>query len=310
MASSIPFERGLINRLANKVIQRISGILPDGCSGVTTVLTGGMGNQMFQYAAGLALAKRLNVGLKLEISSFDTDHMRRYSLGLWSGVTQPLVTTTSGSLIREKAKPYDPDIFPMAPRHCTLYGYWQTEKYFSHLRSALTYIFTPKQPLTSRGQESLWKIIAEGPRSVFLTIRRTDYTRSDRHWVLPHDYYLKASAIIAARVGDPHFFIFSDEPEWATRHFRLPYRTTVVGNFNMTTRDHLGREDEELWLMRHCKHAVMANSTYSWWGAWLNSDTDRVVIAPAKWYQTARKDVRDDVRDVVPETWLRVKSFS
>ena len=138
---------------------------------------------------------------------------------------------------------------------------------------------------------------------MFLTIRRTDYLNNDYHGVLPMAYYLKAAEIIAGRVPDPCFFVFSDDPDWVTEHFRLPYRTVVAGNFDRTVKGHLGREDSELWLMRQCRHAIMANSSYSWWGAWLNPEQDRTVIAPKQWFLDAPGM---DTRDLIPDRWIRI----
>ena len=270
---------------------------------VTTHLMGGMGNQMFQYATGLALARRLGTDLRLDVSSFSNDGMRRYSLGLWHGVTAPKVTSMNGTVVREQGMPYNPGLFEHVPRECSLYGYWQCERYFVELEAELQERFTPGTPLPTFHQEMLRQIKDAGSRSAFLTIRRTDYVGNSFHGELPHDYYLKAAELVAARVSDPIFFVFSDDPGWVLENFRLPYRTVVAGNYDRTVRDHLGREDAELYLMSQCQHAVMANSSYSWWGAWLNPDRDRVVVAPKAWFGPTGTE---DPRDIVPNRWLRI----
>jgi hypothetical protein len=118
------------------------------------------------------------------------------------------------------------------------------------------------------------------------------------------EYYREAAALIAARVPDPVFFIFSDDPEWCEANFKLPYHTTIAGNFDRTVEHHLGREDADLCLMRLCGHAIMANSSYSWWGAWLGADIKGgIVIAPKSWVGPASKD---DPRDIVPGRWVRL----
>jgi len=272
---------------------------------VTTYLMGGVGNQAVQMAAGISLARQLGVDLNLDISRFDNpNEFRMYSLGLFKGVTQTTVHGLSGKVIREQGMPYNPGLFIDAPRECSIFGYWQTERYFAHLKNELRKIFQPKQPLPPFHAEMERRIAAEGRRSAFLTVRRTDYVGNDFHGLLPMEYYRKAAELVASQVDDPCFFIFSDEPEWCRANFRLPYRMVVAGNFDRTTNAHLGREDAELWLMQRCRHAVCANSSYSWWGAWLgDSDAGGIVVAPERWFGPASGE---DPRDIVPERWVKI----
>jgi len=271
---------------------------------ITAYLNGGMGNQMFQYAAALAACVRLGgSGLELNASSFANDPMRQYSLGLWAGVNEPIrLVPPTGDVVRERELPYDAALARTISRSCTLWGYFQSEKWFSGAEEKVVERFVP-HPLTVRGLAMERKIRAAGGKSVFLTVRRTDYVTSDFHGVMPMDYYLRALELVAAKVGKPEVFVFSDEPEWCEANFRLPCRMTVAGNFDRTTKSHLGREDEELWLMSRCAHAIMANSTYSWWGAWMGSDrTGGTVVAPKQWFINADADSRD----IVPERWVRL----
>jgi hypothetical protein len=270
---------------------------------ITTYLMGGMGNQMFQYAIARAASLRLDTDVQLNVFSFESDPIRVYSLGLWKGVRSPVCVHNTGKVIREEGLSYNPALYAQITRHCSLYGYWQTEKYFSEISDLLREEFKPKEPLTPLAQGIEQRIKAEGNQSVFLTVRRTDYTNSAFHGLLPLSYYLQAAEVIANHgVTDPCFFVFSDEPEWVTQNFKFPYRTVVAGNYDRTIKGHLGREDSELWLMRQCKHAILANSSYSWWGAWLNPDRDRVVVAPKQWvFNTS-----DKPRDIVPERWITI----
>ncbi len=275
--------------------------------GVTSYLKGGCGNQIFQYATGLALARRLGVDLKLDVSWFETttpNEPRMYSLGLFKGVNARVVHSLWGHIIREAEVPYKPTLFENAPRKCSLVGFWQCEKYFFGLRDELREHLLPCEPLPARSIATERAILDAGERSVFVTVRRTDYVGDPNHGVLPMDYYRKAAALIAAQVPDPIFFIFSDEPEWCEANFKLPYHTTIAGNFDRTVEPHLGREDAELYLMRLCSHAIMANSSYSWWGAWLGADIKGgIVIAPKSWFGPAAKY---DPRDIVPGRWIRL----
>ena len=275
--------------------------------GVTSHLTGGCANQIFQYATGLALARRLGVELKLDVSWYETatpDQPRMYSLGLFKGLDARVVHSLGGQIIREEEFSYQPALFENAARKCSLVGYWQCEKYFFGLRDELRERLLPREPLPAQSIATERAILDAGERSVFVTVRRTDYVGNPYHVVLPMDYYRGAAALIAAKVPDPVFFVFSDDPEWCEANFKLPYHTTIAGNFDRTVEHHLGREDAELYLMRLCGHAIMANSSYSWWGAWLGADIKGgIVIAPNSWVGPASKA---DTRDIVPGRWMRL----
>lgn len=274
---------------------------------VTSYLMGGCGNQIFQYATGLALARRLGVDLKLDISWFETatpKTPRMYSLGLFKGVEARLVHRLLGQIIREEEFPYNPALFENARRKCSLVGYWQCEKYFFGLRDELQERLLPREPLPARSMATEQAILDAGERSVLVHVRRTDSVGNPYHVLLPMEYYREAAALIAAKVPDPVFFIFSDDPEWCEASFKLPYPTTIVEDFNRTVENHLGREDADLYLMRLCGHAIMANSSYSWWGAWLGADIkDGIVIAPKSWFGPA---ATYDPRDIVPGRWIRL----
>jgi hypothetical protein len=302
------FER--IRRMMNKkdseqkIIQAINDDpqkdLPLLYRGLTCCLQGGMGNQMFQYAMARSFAKKFDCQLYLNINRFNECNMRQYSLGLWRGVNETFTINEPNRII-ERGLPYNPQLANLIKRGSSLIGYWQTEKYFKDIKDDLQEIFMPKQPMTERGLETLRKIQQAGSRSVFLTIRRTDYVSSDFHNVLSREYYENALRVIADEVGDPVVFVFSDEPEWCQENMDWGYEMNVAGNYDMTIKTHLGREDEELFLMMNCKHAILANSSYSWWGAWLGRDPG-MRIAPKKWFMADNADPRD----IVPENWIRL----
>jgi hypothetical protein len=268
---------------------------------------GGCANQIFQYATALALARRLDVELKLDVSWYETatpNQPRTYSLGLFKGVDARVVHNLLGQTIREEGFPYDPAVFENASRKCSLVGYWQCEKYFFGLREELLERLLPREPLPERSIATERAILEAGERSVFVHVRRTDYVGNPHLVVLPMEYYREAAALVVAKVRDPVFFIFSDDPEWCETNFKLPYPTTIIGNVDRTVEHHGGREDADLYLMRLCGHAITANSSYSWWGAWLGADIRRgIVIAPKRWFGPASKY---DPRDIVPSRWIRL----
>jgi len=268
---------------------------------ITAYLQGGMANQMFQYGCGLAAAKKLGTTLKLNTSSFTGDPMREYSLHLWAGVTEEVDTVfPTGNVVREEGLPYNAAVAAKFVDGATLWGYWQHCKYLEGVETELQRRFVCKQPMTDRGQATLRLILAAGGNSVFLTIRRTDYKNSDYHGVLGPEYYERAMNVLTAKVPNPVIFVFSDEPEWCQENIRFPYKTVVAGNFDRTVKGHIGREDEELTLMKYCRHAIMANSSYSFFGAWLGADTTGGIICrPKQWFQKAN----EDSSQICPSHW-------
>jgi hypothetical protein len=115
------------------------------------------------------------------------------------------------------------------------------------------------------------------------------------HGACDVDYYDRCVKRLTERVKDPHFFVFSDDPQWSRDNLKLEYPAVYVDHNDM---EH-GHED--LRLMSQCKHNIIANSTFSWWGAWLNNNRDKVVFAPKKWFVRANKNSDD----IVPLNWLR-----
>jgi hypothetical protein len=256
---------------------------------------------MFQLAAGLSLANRLDTDLQLNVSSFNGDRMRQYSLGLWLGINLSLVQDLPEPIICESGLPYEPNLFAGAPKDCSIRGYFQTEKYFSDIKEEVRDIFSHPGPLTERGRRTLLRIDHAGNESVFLTIRRTDYVGNSFHGLLGMDYYLAALDILSEKMN-PRVFVFTDDIDWVAESFSIPYEWHLAGNFDRTTADHLGREDEELYLMSRCRHGIMANSSYSWWGSFLGGDApDRITVAPKNWFGPRSTE---NPKDIYREVWL------
>lgn len=275
---------------------------------ITTHLMGGMGNQMFQYAFGLAQATRYNTSLQLDVSSFVKDPLRQYSLNLWEGVTEPICTNSRPTVYEGHQLLYNSRLEETIKDGDALCGYWQTEKYFLRVREELLRRFHTKNQMSDHGFEVLKDILRVGERSSFLTIRRSDYLLPERvvyHGVLPQEYYQAACQEIASHVENPVFFVFSDEPEWCKKNLNLAgHDWRVVGSHNQTSNKYLGREDEDLWLMSRCRHAIMANSSFSWWGAWMSpyEFSDRIVIGPKNWFNKASISSQD----IMPDRWIKI----
>ena len=269
---------------------------------IITRLQGGTGNQLFQYAFGLAQARRLNTDLQIDISSFKNDPMREYTLGLFPRIAEPVV---EGSIttVGESGMPYNQALVDSIKNGDVLNGYWQTEKYFTDVEWELREKFQPK-PLTNAQRVFQAKIFrAKNP--TFLTVRRTDYIGNAFHGEMSESYYWEALQLISIQIGAvPEIFVFSDEPDWCQEHLNLPWPFFVAGTYDRTVKGHIGREDADLYLMSLCKNAVMANSSFSFWGAWLGPDkTGGTIVAPKQWFGPRSNE---DSRDIVPERWIKI----
>lgn len=284
-------------------------------------IMGGLGNQLFQYAAGRTLAERHKTELKLDIGWFSETKQRRcYALDdfhinasiakeeeidaltrrgktLAGKAIRRLMTKTGiweDRWIRERYYHFDPSILDL-PDNVYLHGYWQSYKYFADIDAILRKELIPKRPLGAAAATAAEK--ADYLNSVSLHVRRGDYCSdqkvSERFVVCGPDYFMQACDTVVRRVSDPVFFIFSDDPGWVKKNLKLPYPTIFVeGNTAL----------EDLVLISRCKHNIMANSSFSFWGAWLNVNPDKNVIAPEKWF----KDTSRNTGDQMPDTWIRI----
>ena len=291
---------------------------------VVVQLLGGLGNQMFQYAAGRALADRWGCSLKLDLTHFDQDPQRTYNLdGLniraeiattdelrsvnrlsYNSVISKLLSLYPRKgrnvkryrLFKERKFVFDETLIDQRPP-VYLAGYWQSERYFSDFAAAIRRDFSINFNLDSEARRHLESI--KNTSSISLHVRRGDYVTNPiaarYHGVCSLDYYLTAANYIAAQVSEPHFFVFSDDIKWVTDNLRLPYVTTFV---NFDNKKHCPIVDMQ--LMKVCKHHVIANSSFSWWGAWLNPSQHKVVVAPKKWFNHASADTKD----LLPYSWV------
>ena len=275
-------------------------------------LMGGLGNQLFQYAFGRRTALVNNTELKLDISLYGQNipgtTPRHYSLADFATIqniasSQETATFTESFLdkiktiskkkyIRQEDFEFKPDFLTIGPS-AYLEGYWQSEKYFKDIETTVRQEIRLRSPLSDRARDLAEKI--KNTRSVSIHFRRGDYA-SDRktnvlHGICSPDYYQKAIKYIAQRVQEPEFFVFSDDIPWVKENFNCNYPVTFV--------EGTAREQEDLMLMSACQHNIVANSSFSWWGAWLNTHTDKTVIAPEQWF----KDPNIKVDDLIPKSW-------
>lgn len=286
-------------------------------------LIGGLGNQMFQYAVGRYLAMKNKNTLKLDISGFRDYKLRNYDLGHFnireniatskdlSGVIFPSdrfihkigkylkIKTANVQQIRyikEQKSDFHPEILTLRD-NIYLDGYWQSEKYFSDIQDVIRKEFTVKNKPDPINESYLGEIV--DCESVSVHIRRGDYvsnpTTNQVHGFLGLEYYQRAMNAMLEKIGNPHFFVFSDDPEWAERNIKANAPITYV--------KHNGTKSyEDLRLMSTCKHHIIANSSFSWWGAWLSPDKEKFVIAPKRWFKSDRLNARD----LIPDSWHKI----
>lgn len=283
-------------------------------------LIGGLGNQMFQYAAGKALALHLGTELKLDINHLEAETRNEYTkrhfelncFKLNSSIANkedlavyfPIKTTflkrmsqrffaslSKGKIFYEPEKKYTSEFFQLSD-NTYLTGFWQSEKYFRKYAAQIRSDFRPLNTLPS-DLELLKEKISES-ESVSLHVRRGDYvilkSASDFHGSCGLDYYSKAVEALSSN-KKIELFVFSDDIYWCKQNLNFDVPVTYVEQNNGACWD--------LYLMSLCKHNIIANSSFSWWGAWLNENSEKVVVAPEYWF----KSVKSKELDIIPDAW-------
>jgi len=289
-------------------------------------LKGGLGNQLFQYALGRRLTYFNNVQLKLDVSYYRTSKSRSYSLHHFNivenmatdddldafGIVEERGLRKVLSKVLEKRKPvhnphrmderlwaFDPEILNVSD-NAYLEGYWASEKYFSKIAEVLRAELTPRHKLDKVNEEMASEMARAS--SVSVHIRRGDYVTNPEinkvFGTCSMKYYNKCISEIALKIRDPHFYVFSDDVQWTKKNLIIEHPVTYVDQNNKEN------DFKDLHLMSKCKHHIIANSSFSWWGAWLGTNKDQIVFATSRWLTPGRTDVQD----IIPERWLRVDS--
>jgi hypothetical protein len=259
-------------------------------------LQGGLGNQLFQYAFGRAVSIGRQEELFFHKVNLSPTSHRDYILDRFNTKVQ-LVNQASGPYYRETVFRYDPGVFE-APTGSYFQGFWQTAKYFNNIDSVIREELQFKlNPNLKVNVCQIAKRIKDNENSTFIHVRRGDYLREPHlsyHGLPTIDYYRQAVNLLEKTYADIHqqFFVFSDDPAWCREIF--PYNYLVIEGTN---------QFEDLYLMSQCRHAILANSSFGWWGAYLGDcQPDRTVIAPRQWFQ----DANTSYEDIVPEGWLKI----
>ncbi|MES2363878.1 MAG: alpha-1,2-fucosyltransferase [Pseudomonadota bacterium] len=287
---------------------------------VITKLLGGLGNQMFQYAAGRSLALANGCELKFDTSAFERYLIHSgYALETFNvaaGIASSAeVRKLTGSIhkiprmilhklgmqgeryFREKGFDFDPSLLE---RRAPVYieGYWQSYKYFEKFADQIRSELTPGQPPQGRNLQLAQNIAREN--SVSVHVRRGDYVSnpvaSSVHGFVGLAYYELALDRISREIDSPHFFVFSDDLPWARENLKFPGGVTFVDhNTGLAAY-------EDMRLMSLCKHHVMANSSFSWWAAWLGWAPGKKVFYPANWFSSKLHNVSS----LNPPAWIRI----
>jgi len=285
-------------------------------------LQGGLGNQMFQYALGRRLAQKNQTELKLDLSFYGDQAgvtPRQYELDIFKikaasaekkevakiiGPRPPRliqkilnrlgISYNNKNYAREDSFDFAP-AFLSLPDNTYLEGYFQSEKYFLDIRDEILADFSLLSGEEDKITDLSQKIASLN--SISLHIRRGDYVSrpeaSAFHGVCSLDYYRAAIKIIKDRVSKPHFFIFSDDPDWCRANFSNLEKVEFISGLNPA---------QDLILMSRCRHNIIANSSFSWWGAWLNQNAAPIIIAPQRWFNNQAINLEDRL----PAAWLKI----
>lgn len=281
---------------------------------IVIFMQGGIGNQLFQYALYTKLQMQ-GRRVCLDYSSIENEMNRisrqtifnvfqldrKYHLSAGRGlvgklqrrVLVPLFKRLMGCYFEKEDGLFDPKVLQLQKGY--LHGYWQSPKYFEDCDELLRHRLTFQHQLNAGSQEMLEKIrSAKTPVSVH--IRLGDYTTGVNSEIFGNictkEYYTKAISFITERYPDATFFVFSNEPKKATEVIYIPNAVIVDVNDESTA-------SADMYLMSQCQHSILANSSFSWWAAWLNRNPEKQIIAPKKWLNGK------PTPDICPDSWIR-----
>jgi hypothetical protein len=257
---------------------------------VVVKLQGGLGNQLFQWALAKSLSIKFNVETYIDIIGYDNQvniTKRGFSLNKLPNISYNLFNNTNNGFTTI----YDDFIFKEfnieKDNNYFFDGYWQSEKYFIKYSNIIKNELSPNQNI----KKDLHKIIPEKNNSVSLHVRRTDYVTSNGYHPLQDINYYN-SAI--EHIGEyDNLYIFSDDIVWCKENLHYKNMTFVEGNDSIT----------DIWLQSICKNNIIANSSFSWWGSWLNNNVDKKVISPLKWFGD---HVALNTSDIIPKNYIKI----
>jgi hypothetical protein len=290
-------------------------------------LTGGLGNQLFQYAMGRSLAEKSGDIVLLDIRSYEWDKLRRYELDSFMieasiADLQEIESTKSAkpslfdrislkvfrkeipyyrkALIKELSFSFDSNFTNYRTFDVYLQGYWQSENYFSSIRTQLLTEICVREDKFSINFQAYRKSIHSSSSSISIHVRRGDYVSNSEttafHGVCDLDYYRNAMELIEQTISNPVYFVFSDDNDYVHEIFGSKENVNIIQNLNF--------DYEEMILMSLCKHNIIANSSFSWWGAWLNQHECKKVIAPNRWF--GDEEMQKRTSTLIPVSWFKI----
>lgn len=291
---------------------------------IITQLTGGLGNQLFQYAIAKTIALKNGVPMKMDLSFFkdykwhvyslapfkinenfasveECTNLLHPSLSFFKRVVNKLTknNTSVSYKLEERGFAFDATILEEKPPKYMI-GYWQSEKFFEPIREIIRKDFEVKIPPSPENKVILDTILANN--SVSIHIRRGNYVSDEVinnfHGTCSMEYYNQAILYFKERIDNPIFYIFSNDIPWSRDHLNFEGAKVFV-DLNDDTTDY-----EDLRLMQNCKHQIIANSTFSWWAAWLNTNPSKIIIAPKQWF--ANDEMQAQIQDLIPNNWIRI----
>lgn len=255
-------------------------------------LLGRLGNQMFQYASlkGIATNRGYNICIPQSQNKNEwTDHQlnNTFKMSTLNQLNYQCIDFNRPT-VYENDFSFDEKLFNECPDWVTIQGYFQSEKYFKHIRDQLLIDFEFHDHISEPANQ----FASNWDKPVALHIRRTDYITNPNHTVLPIDYYEKALSMF-----DPEreVVIFSDDPEWCLNHNLFSDDRFMVSQTENNALD--------LCLMTLCSGHIIANSSFSWWGAWLSNSEK--VIAPSDWFGDSNNE-HLNTKDLIPDTWTKI----
>ena len=286
---------------------------------IKVMLQAGLGNILFQYAAGRRLALQHGTSLQLNVGRYFVSNGFRQIKGLrefrrfahaaefylpalrclMRMVMGRHVALTSAPLYCEKHFGFDPKVLEQPDGVC-LSGYFQSEKYFKPVATVIREELAFKSSSPHHDVASLESEI-RSCNAVAVSVRRGDYVGHPLHEVCTPAYYNRALAYIRAHVPAPRFFIFSDDIDWCRRNM------AIAASHFVDLRHCEASAVEDLRLMRACRHHIISNSTFAWWGAWLNAHADQIVVVPHKWFNDNKLN-EWAMQDTVLPHWIRIEA--
>ena len=255
---------------------------------------GRLANQMFQYASLKGIARNLGYEYCIPPKKVfgqndplvDSDSLCIYDV--FDIEEKNKIAISKNQFLMERMHEFDKELFESCPDNVDLYGYYQSPKYFDHIKDEIKSDFTFSDEVESVCSE-MFETIQNGKKVIALHIRRTDYTVNPNHPLQSMDYYKEALKTFDKNIN---LLVFSDDPEWCQQQELFADDSIMISQGNDA--------DIDLCLMSKCNYHIIANSSFSWWGAWL-ADSEQI-IAPINWFANATAD--KSVRDMAFGSWM------